>query len=131
MSEKSPHQIRISPGTPHYITKFLAVIRECWIMDTFKNRLKAERSRQKLKQQDLASRCGIPYSTYRRYETETGDPPLSVAVKLAEALGVSLDYLTGRTDSPAPGAPPAPPPPNQAEDALRKIRKILDETERS
>lgn len=96
-------------------------------MDIFKNRLKAERTRQKLKQADFASLCGIPYSTYRRYEAETGDPPLSAALKMAETLGVSLEYLTGKTDSPAPGAPPVPPPPSKAEAALRKIRKILDE----
>ena len=100
-------------------------------MDTFRKRVKAERGKRKLKQQDLASLCDIPYSTYRRYETETGDPPLSAAMRIAETLGVSLDYLTGKTNSPVPGMPPVPPPPSQAETALKKIRKILEDLDKS
>ena len=40
--------------------------------------------------------CG--QSQYSKYECGERALPLSYAVKLAELYGVSLDYLTGRTD---------------------------------
>lgn len=38
----------------------------------------------------------ISYSTYRRYESGERDMPVSIAVKLADLYGVTLDDLVGR-----------------------------------
>lgn len=98
-------------------------------MSVFTSRLRNLRKLNRLRQEDLANLCKIPYSTYRRYETDMGEPPLSTAVTMANVLGVSLDYLVGRTDSPTPGAPPVPPP-CKAEITLNKIRELLEAAEK-
>ena len=97
------------------------------MMSVFASRLKNLRKLNRLRQEDLANLCKISYSTYRRYETDLGEPPLSTAVTMATVLGVSLDYLTGRTDCPTPGAPPSPTP-CEAEITLNKIRQLLETT---
>ena len=99
------------------------------IMSVFSSRLRNLRKLNRLRQEDLANLCKIPCSTYRRYETDAGEPTLSTAVTMATVLGVALDYLVGRTDSPTPGAPPAPPP-SQAEITLNKIRALLEDAEK-
>ena len=42
---------------------------------------------------DLANATGINYHSIRHYETDEAEPPLSYAVKIADALGLTLDYL--------------------------------------
>lgn len=69
-------------------------------MELFSERLLAcRRSRGKLQTQ-VATETGINYRTYCRYERGNVDVPLSAAVKLADYFGVSLDYLTGRSNDP-------------------------------
>ena len=41
-------------------------------------------------------------NTYSQYEIGTTRFPLDVVVKLAEYYNVSMDYLVGLTDDPAP-----------------------------
>ena len=63
-------------------------------MNTFGARLKRLRERRGWSQQELAERAEVPYETI--YRVERGrhqEPRVSVAVKLARALGVSLDVL--------------------------------------
>jgi len=63
---------------------------------TFGERLRRLRENRGWTLQELASRAEVPYETI--YRTEKGlhaEPRLSVAVKLARALGVSLDVLAG------------------------------------
>jgi len=65
-------------------------------MATFGERLKNIREKHGWSQTELAARSGVPYETI--YRTERGthhEPRISVAVKLARALGVSLDVLAG------------------------------------
>ena len=51
-------------------------------------------------QKDVAAAIGIPLRTYQRYEYGEREPQISTLFKLADFYGVSLDYLTGRTDTP-------------------------------
>ena len=63
-------------------------------MLTFGERLKRLRETRGWSQQELADRSGVPYITI--YRCERGlhqEPRVSVAAKLARALGVSLDIL--------------------------------------
>ena len=63
-------------------------------MSDFGNRLKRLREARGWSQQELADHSGVPYLTI--YRCERGlhqEPRVSVAAKLARALGVSLDVL--------------------------------------
>ena len=65
-------------------------------MATFVERMQRRREARGWDQKELASRAGIPYMTV--YRLENGDhrtPRMDVAVKIARALGVSLDWLCG------------------------------------
>ena len=64
----------------------------------FGTRLLAIRKDKKISQGDLASMAGIHNNVLGRYEWEETLPSIDVAVKLADALSVSLDYLVGKTD---------------------------------
>jgi transcriptional regulator with XRE-family HTH domain len=64
----------------------------------FDQRLLQERKRQKMSQEDLAKKLGVHAPIIGRYERGEVKPSIEVAAKLAEALGVSLDYLTGLSD---------------------------------
>lgn len=67
-------------------------------MSIFTNRLKECRNKAGLSQEDAAKCLEIAYSTYRRYEQGGTEPTISEAMRMADFYGVSLDYLTGRTD---------------------------------
>ena len=64
----------------------------------FANRLRTERERLNLKQGEFAAKLNIPPNTYNGYETGKRMPNLDVVNTIANALGVSVDYLLGRTD---------------------------------
>lgn len=51
-------------------------------------------------QEMVASEIGIPQNQYSRYELGKNEPKSALVKKLAEVLGVTTDYLLGRTDSP-------------------------------
>ena len=65
-------------------------------MSKFSERLKEERKKAKLTQEDIAKQLGITRSAYTLYETEKTQPSIETATKLADILKVSLDYLVGR-----------------------------------
>ncbi len=52
-------------------------------------------------QEELADAIGSSTRMISRYETGENDPTGEVISKLSELLGVSTDYLLGRTDNPA------------------------------
>ncbi|WP_041695892.1 helix-turn-helix domain-containing protein [Alicyclobacillus acidocaldarius] len=60
------------------------------------------RKARNLKQTDIANALGISVRTWQRYESNEREPTLSLLVQLADYLGVSLDFLAGRTDDPTP-----------------------------
>jgi transcriptional regulator with XRE-family HTH domain len=65
------------------------------------NRLKSLRRGAGLTQPQLAEAAGVPLWTLRAWEQARRTPLFDAAVKLADALGVSLDELAGRP-TPAP-----------------------------
>lgn len=69
------------------------------------HRLQTCRMAAKLTQQELAMKININHLTYRGYENCKSDIPIVYLVRLADEFGVSMDYLTGRTESKTGGAP--------------------------
>lgn len=69
-------------------------MREC-----IAHRLQSCRFDARLTQQELAMRVDINHLTYRGYENCKSDIPIVYLIRLADEFGVSMDYLTGRTDN--------------------------------
>jgi transcriptional regulator with XRE-family HTH domain len=64
----------------------------------FGERLTAVRKKKKVSQDELAKTIGAHAPVIGRYERNEVKPSIEVATKIAEALGVSLDYLVGLTN---------------------------------
>ena len=60
--------------------------------------LRRLRERRQLTQQDLAERSGVPRPTLAHLESGEANPTLSVLVRVAEALGTSIEELIGRVE---------------------------------
>ena len=67
---------------------------------SFDKRLGELRKDKKLSQGQLADKAGIHANILGRYERGEAKPSIDIALKLAEALEVSLDYLVGKDDLP-------------------------------
>jgi len=65
---------------------------------TFGERLITVRKKKKLSQAETGKKIGISGDAYGRYERSEVRPTIEMAVKIAQAMDVSLDYLTGATD---------------------------------
>lgn len=65
---------------------------------TFGERLTLVRKRKGLSQAEVGKKIGINGDAYGRYERNEVRPTIEMAVKISEALEVSLDYLAGKTD---------------------------------
>ncbi|MCI9274152.1 MAG: helix-turn-helix transcriptional regulator [Clostridiales bacterium] len=63
-------------------------------------RLQELRKLKGLTQKQLGEVIHISERSYRRYEGGEIDPYTSTTEQLADFLGVSVDYLLGRTDNP-------------------------------
>jgi len=74
-------------------------------MNDFPQRLRALRKGAGVMSKDMAAFLGLTPRNYQRYETGDVDPPTSATVALADYFGVSIDYLTGRSDDPKGGIP--------------------------
>ena len=61
-------------------------------------RLKACRKERGLTQGQVAIYCDITEKAYQNYELMTREPKIGILVRIADLYGVSLDYLTGRTN---------------------------------
>ncbi|WP_250674922.1 helix-turn-helix transcriptional regulator [Paraclostridium ghonii] len=64
----------------------------------FANRLRSERESLGLLQKEMAEKLNLPSNTYNGYETGKRSPSLEVASHIAKTLGVSVDYLLGKTN---------------------------------
>ena len=64
----------------------------------FGERVSELRKDRGLKQKDLATQLNVAVSTVSNYETDSHEPDLENLCKIADLLGVSTDYLLGRTD---------------------------------
>ena len=60
---------------------------------TFGERVRYHRIKQNMSLRDLSERTYINYNSIHRYECDKAEPYLSTAKTIADALGLSLDYL--------------------------------------
>jgi len=60
---------------------------------TFSDRLSTIRKQKKMKQTDLGKLIGTSGDIIGKYERGENIPSIDVAVKIADALGITLDYL--------------------------------------
>lgn len=67
-------------------------------LKVFAQRLRTLRIEKNLTQQELADMIGTVKSTISQYETCKREPVLSILIKLANALDVSIPYLIGESD---------------------------------
>lgn len=67
-------------------------------MNEFYKHLREARKANSLTQEELAEKADISRVMVSRYETGAVIPTLEVLVSLADALGVSTDYLLGRSE---------------------------------
>ena len=65
-------------------------------------RLKELRNGKGLTQTDMAIMLKLTLRQYQRYERGEQEPKLAGWLFLADFFNVSLDYLVGRSDDPAP-----------------------------
>jgi len=63
------------------------------------NRIKSNRNRLGMKQQELADKVGVSLMTVLRWEKGIRSPRMEEIKKLAEALNTSVEYLMGLTES--------------------------------
>ena len=76
-------------------------------------RIAQARTRRGWNQSELARRLGKPRQHLSQIEQGKQQPRAELLVEIATVLGVSTDYLLGRTHDerpPTDQAPPAPPP---------------------
>lgn len=64
----------------------------------FGERLALVRKKKKISQDELAKAIGAHAPVIGRYERNEVKPSIEVATKMADTLGVSLDYLVGFSD---------------------------------
>lgn len=69
-------------------------------MSVFSTRLIELRKNKGISQPAAAEGIKISPRAYQKYEYEESEPTLSVALRIADFYGVSLDYLAGRADTP-------------------------------
>ena len=67
-------------------------------MSAFRKLTMCCRKNRGLSQAEASKITGIPQTTISAYERGVNDPKLSAFEAMADAYGVSLDFLTGRTD---------------------------------
>lgn len=69
-------------------------------MGTFGERLKYEREKAGVSQQELADRLKLSQSSIAYYERDKKQPPFETLNKIADFFNVQTDYLLGRTNTP-------------------------------
>lgn len=69
-------------------------------MSVFSERLLQLRKDKGLSQIALAKEIDVSTRVYQTYEYGSSEPGMSRLVRIADFFDVSLDYLTGRTDTP-------------------------------
>ena len=65
----------------------------------FAERLMLTRRRNLITQEELAEIVGVSGQTISAYERNIQTPSLDIAAGIADALGVSLDWLAGREEA--------------------------------
>ncbi len=67
-------------------------------MNLFAKRLKETRVELGLSRRELAERCGTLPRNLSYWELGQRECDIDMLIRLADALGVTIDYLVGRTD---------------------------------
>jgi len=75
--------------------------------EKFSDRLRKLREGRGLSQTDLALRTHLQPSAISHFETDRRSPSYDNLGRLADALNVTVDYLTGRSVTPMPSGPVA------------------------
>lgn len=91
--ERLVAEAQILVGTPPAARRMLA-----W--RSFGKRMKIARIERDMSQKELAARCGFPCQVINRLEQGRQDLYAQRLIVLAEHLGVSTDYLLGRSNDP-------------------------------
>jgi transcriptional regulator with XRE-family HTH domain len=97
----------------------------------FPARLKSARDLRGLNQDQLAARSGLQSSAISHFETGGRKPSFDNLKRLADALGVSTDYLLGRTSDPEGHAAPNDPLYRDVQRLNKKNRDIASQIIRS
>lgn len=63
----------------------------------FPKRLQQLRERKRISRKTLSELCGLTSGAIRRYERGERMPTVDALIAIADCLGVSVDYLLGRT----------------------------------
>ena len=61
-------------------------------------RIKAARKRAGLTQKELGAKLGVAYQTLAQWENYLRNPKIETIQRIADALGVSLQYILGVVD---------------------------------
>ena len=69
-------------------------------LSVFSERLVQLRKSREMSQIALAKEIGVSSRIYQEYEYGKSEPKMSNLVSIADFFGVSMDYLSGRTDTP-------------------------------
>ncbi|WP_195927478.1 helix-turn-helix domain-containing protein [Lactococcus lactis] len=85
-----------------------------------KDRLKTVRLEQGYTQKEIADKLGVSQPNYQQWERGVRNPKDTTLSKIADILGVSLDYLKGR-DTVIDLAPYEP-----TEEDLKAIKSLID-----
>ena len=75
-------------------------------MESFGERLRTVRTQRHLTQRDLEKMTGLNNTAISLLETGKREPTLKTSIRLADALHLSLDWLTGRAPPRDQGAEP-------------------------
>jgi len=73
--------------------------------ESFQVRLRTARENRGLNQAELGTRAGLQTSAISHFETGRRAPSFENLKKLADALGVTTDYLLGRVSEPGASGP--------------------------
>lgn len=90
-------------------------------------RLKELRMSKKLLQRDIADVLNCSTPVYCRYEKGEREPPFDIIKKLADYYDVTVDYILGREDQPAPPHEKAPAGDPLTEQIMAKARLMNEE----
>lgn len=91
------------------------------------NRLEQLRNEKGFTKREMAKTLGIPYTTYVGYETGERGLNSEKIKKLSDKLGVSADYLIGRSEVRTPIITIDNEPDDKYEDIIRICHSLTDE----
>ena len=92
------------------------------------NNIRARRRALGLTMKQLASTVGVTEAAISHYETGRREPDPDMLGRIANALGVTVDYLLGREDPPAPVPAQEKAPADMRAEAKRLLEAMDDDT---